>query len=68
MGPVFWGGLEFSWAPLRHSSGRFGPSWSRPGGLLGGVGAIFGASSAVLERWKHEMVRKAIALPRNPHT
>ncbi len=51
------GGAGLSWAPLRQSWSLVGPSWGRPEGLLGGLGAVLGASSALLDRWKLEDAR-----------
>eukprot|EP00959_Pyramimonas_sp_CCMP1952_P389936 8172176-Pyramimonas_sp.AAC.1 len=45
---LVWGGLELSWAPPLQYWGRLGPSWDPLGGLLGGLGAVLGASSTVL--------------------
>ena len=51
------GRLGRSWRPLGPSWGRLGPSRRFPGGLLGRLGAIFGASCGALERREAEKVR-----------
>eukprot|EP00959_Pyramimonas_sp_CCMP1952_P448011 9381129-Pyramimonas_sp.AAC.1 len=43
LGPV----LGLCKAPLQQSWKHLGPSWGRPEGLLGGLGAVLGASSAL---------------------